>query len=313
MYDKSFSGFLLFCNDLGTKDNGIIQSGYILLINQIMYDIGGISRIPSLFIADINIKCEKFFNRYPQININTVSSEEIESSNDLCREIYFLLCDYLSYKNFEEYKSILSKTTATLENYEKKFKETYDDFVKKVNELYAKEGLALYGGSYGKQEKKMARSRIGWLVCAILLIIVVLITLCILMVSQCLGYIPFFDIPYDINSFSINALIYLFTIKFFMLSIMIFAISWCVKMYRLARQQELVNNKALITKTYNCFMEGTTDPAVKNTILASAATELFALPNTGFVPGKESNLDVLEQTTKIATALVSKAKPTGTS
>ena len=61
MYDKSFSGFLLFCNDLGTKDNGIIQSGYILLINQIMYDIGGISRIPSLFIADINIKCEKIF------------------------------------------------------------------------------------------------------------------------------------------------------------------------------------------------------------------------------------------------------------
>ena len=60
-------------------------------------------------------------------------------------------------------------------------------------------------------------------------------------------------------------------------------------------------------------MEGTTDPAVKNTILASAATELFTLSNTGFVPGKESNLDVLEQTTKIVTALVSKAKPTGIS
>lgn len=29
------------------------------------------------------------------------------------------------------------------------------------------------------------------------------------------GVYTIFDIPYDINSFSINALIYLFTIKFF--------------------------------------------------------------------------------------------------
>lgn len=314
MYEKSFSRFLSFCNKLGTKDDGSIQSGYILLVNQTMHSIGGVSRIPDLFINDMDIKCEKFFNTFPKIDINTVSNEEIKASNDLCREIYFLLCNYLAYKIYNEYKDITLKINVEFNSYKEKTKETYDEFVKKVNELYAEEGLASYGKSYGDQEKKMARSRIGWLFCAILLIIVVLITLCILMVSQCLGYIPFFDIPYDINSFSINALIYLFTIKFFMLSIMIFAISWCVKMYRLARQQELVNNnKALITKTYNCFMEGTTDPAVKNTILASAATELFALPNTGFVPGKESNLDVLEQTTKIATALVSKAKPTGTS
>lgn len=154
MYEKSFSRFLSFCNKLGTKDDGSIQSGYILLVNQTMHSIGGVSRIPDLFINDMDIKCEKFFNTFPKIDINTVSNEEIKASNDLCREIYFLLCNYLAYKIYNEYKDITLKINVEFNSYKEKTKETYDEFVKKVNELYAEEGLASYGKSYGDQEKK---------------------------------------------------------------------------------------------------------------------------------------------------------------
>lgn len=124
----------------------------------------------------------------------------------------------------------------------------------------------------------------------------------------------FYHETMEVGTFDLFKFIYLFTMKFFILALLVWSIAWCAKMYQLARNQEIIMfNKRAIFKSYQLFMKSAIGEETKNAILTTAVKEFFTLPNTGFVPGKESNLDVLEQTTKIATALVSKAKPTGTS
>ena len=78
-------------------------------------------------------------------------------------------------------------------------------------------------------------------------------------------------------------------------------------MYRLSKQYEIINiHKALATKTYNVFMNSTTDEYTKNAILTSAVNTLFSIPNTGYIQETQNNANQSEQIVKLITALLPK-------
>lgn len=236
------------------------------------------------------------------------SEKSIFIIENKAKELFLFISPYLLYKYFNNEKTNMESVNNsimfyndTIKNMSRECQEEIENKKKEliniIENIHTEKGLSMFGGTYEDLSSSMAIQKKRWLRATSFLTI-----------SAFLLSFYFYKNPPQTNPVLLFDFVYLFSMKLFVLGILVFAISWCAKMYSLTQQQELVNtNKALITKTYNAFIEGSNQED-KKAILAAASSELFALPNTGFVPGKESNLDVLEQTTKIVAALAPKVK-----
>lgn len=310
IYENNYKGFIKLCNNTSeneSKNGGIY---YINLLIEADHEKIINGDILGKNILEISEYFENFFNTYKNDTIKDNTkfiNETAKGFLEIISTILFYERDLSKIKgvsNIKEditsYNESIRNTHDECKNYIDKQKQEMETFIQNI---YEKNGLAEFGSSYDEECKNLSNAKEIWLIFSSFFAIGIFSLTCV-----------FFSQGLNLKIESWLNFAYLCTMKFFILGILFFAMSWCAKMYSLTRQQELVyKNKGLITKTYNSFMEGVKDKQTRETIIASAATELFSLSNTGFVPGKESNLDVLEQTTKIVTALVSKAKPTGTS
>jgi hypothetical protein len=71
--------------------------------------------------------------------------------------------------------------------------------------------------------------------------------------------------------------------KIILLSTLSFMIFWCSKNYRAQKHNETLNqHRANALRTFRAFVEGTSDPAVKDAILLHAAQAAFAPRHTGY-------------------------------
>ena len=310
-YEKNYKGFIELCKY--TLKNGAknVSSYYISLLIR-TYE-GKI--INESIIQNIAYETSEYFKDFFNTCENdTTKYNNLDFINKTAEGFLKIISTSLYYERALYTNTYIINIEKGMTTYEESIKNTYDEYKNHFDEqkqkmetfiqnIYEKNGLAEFGSSYDEECEKLSNAKELWLIFSSFFAIGIFSLACV-----------FFSEGLNMEIKSRLNFAYIFTMKFFILGILFFAMSWCAKMYSLTRQQELVyKNKGLITKTYNSFMEGAKDKETRETIIASAATELFTLSNTGFVPGKESNLDVLEQTTKIVTALVSKAKPTRTS
>lgn len=314
MYEESYRGFIDLCIyicELKNLDGSRYYMNLLIrLFNNKIIEPGDIANIA----YETSVYFKKFFNKYNEKKDSVMSKELVDFVNETAKDFLKMISISLCYERALSRNTDIINLEKDITTYEESIKNTYDEYKNNFDEqkqkmetfiqnIYEKNGLAEFGSSYDEECEKLSNAKELWLIFSSFFAIGMFSLACV-----------FFSEGLNMEIKSRLNFAYIFTMKFFMLGILFYAMSWCAKMYSLTRQQELVyKNKGLITKTYNSFMEGAKDKETRETIIASAATELFTLSNTGFVPGKESNLDVLEQTTKIATALVSKAKPTGTS
>lgn len=310
IYENNYKGFIELCKY--TLENGAknVSNYYIsLLIRTYEGKIINESIIQNM-AYEISEYFKNFFNTYG----NDTIKDNTEFINETAKGFLKMISTSLYYERALSTNTDIINIEKGINTYEETIKNIHDEYKSYIDEqrqkmetfiqnIYEKNGLAEFGSSYDEECENLSNAKELWLIFSSFFAIGMFSLACV-----------FFSEGLNMEIKSRLNFAYIFTMKFFMLGILFYAMSWCAKMYSLTRQQELVyKNKGLITKTYNSFMEGAKDKETRETIIASAATELFTLSNTGFVPGKESNLDVLEQTTKIVTALVSKAKPTGTS
>ena len=307
---KKIESFIRLCDEFCKQNKGLTRNKYAIYLHSLLDDFS-ISALPEYIRDEIEGYAKEFFDKFPNIQLERIKHNDIlgNAIAEKSKQIFDFLTPYFSFRYFENERKNMNSINNSIniykqaiqsesDKYEKFCEEKKKEITEFIEKIYTERGLGEFGKKYEEEADSMKKVKEKWLWATIGFTVAALL----------LALIFYFSKP-DIQPLAFLDFLYLFTMKFFMLGILVFAISWCAKMYSLTQQQELINkNKALITKTYNSFIEGTEDKETRNAILSAASSELFSLSNTGFVPGKESNLDVLEQTAKIVTALTQKAK-----
>ena len=307
---KNIEIFLDVCKKFCKERQGLSEYAYVIYLYSIL-DYFSISSLPNYVKYEIEKYAQEFFDDFPESKTNIIDIDDSFNAAIVkkSKQIFDFLTPYFSFRYFENERKNVNSINNSIniykqaiqsesDKYEKFCEEKKKEITEFIEKIHAEKGLGEFGKKYEEEADSMKKVKEKWLWATIGFTAAALL----------LALIFYFSKP-DIQPLAFLDFIYLFTMKFFMLGILVFAISWCAKMYSLTQQQELINkNKALITKTYNSFIEGTEDKETRNGILSAASSELFSLSNTGFVPGKESNLDVLEQTAKIVAALTQKPK-----
>ena len=165
-----------------------------------------------------------------------------------------------------------------------------------IDMAFRKSGIVSYADKYSKQADNGHCAKIGWFIGTLIMAAVTFFTALWFYNS---------DIPFKEHEYF--KFTYFLTMKIFIMFFLLMALAWCAKMYRLSKQYEIINiHKALATKTYNVFMNSTTDEYTKNAILTSAVNTLFSIPNTGYIQETQNNANQSEQIVKLITALLPK-------
>lgn len=302
MYERSFDGFVSLCFDIKEKYSGALHISNIHNLNNII-SCGNDFNNSHPIRASLNGISIDFFEKIKTENEDIYNNDNIVLLLDnAASDCINIIGSYLIPKILYEYSGSISEIENRILNIKNDISKIVDKSKKYIEDIYREQGEKYFESIFSNHEKHVIKYKHIWLITVGVLVFIEIIFLYKFYMMSVYNYIS--------NWFTF---VHLFAIKFFILALIFWILTWCVKMYQLSRNQEILTiHKKAILASCRFFIQSTSDNSVRSIVLTTAVKEFFTLPSTGYVPGKESNLDVLEQTTKIATELVSKAKPTGT-
>lgn len=166
-------------------------------------------------------------------------------------------------------------------------KKALEDIVSAARDASATVGVAHFTADFSSKEEKLEGEAKNWLIATA---IFGLIT-----VSAAAGSF-FIPLPSDSGS---AGLVQFFTSKIILLAILLTASIWCGRIYKAIKHQAATNNhRANALKSFQAFVNATSDESTKNAVLLETTRSIFAIGSTGYLDlteaGSDSGMKIME-------------------
>jgi hypothetical protein len=166
-------------------------------------------------------------------------------------------------------------------------KKALEDIVSAARDASATVGVAHFTADFSSKEEKLEGEAKNWLIATA---IFGLIT-----VSAAAGSF-FIPLPSDSGS---AGLVQFFTSKIILLAILLTATIWCGRIYKAIKHQAATNNhRANALKSFQAFVNATSDESTKNAVLLETTRSIFAIGSTGYLDpteaGSDSGMKIME-------------------
>lgn len=166
-------------------------------------------------------------------------------------------------------------------------KKALEDIVSAARDASATVGVAHFTADFSSKEEKLEGEAKNWLIATA---IFGLIT-----VSAAAGSF-FIPLPSDSGS---AGLVQFFTSKIILLAILLTATIWCGPIYKAIKHQAATNNhRANALKSFQAFVNATSDESTKNAVLLETTRSIFAIGSTGYLDpteaGSDSGMKIME-------------------
>ena len=181
-------------------------------------------------------------------------------------------------------------------------KEEADKILQDARAYAADKAIAPYTEFFEKTATKLNKTANLWLACTVVIILVTSYWACINLSTE--TAMPF-DTPEIIRYFTTRALV---------TGLLITALYWTGKQYRICKHQNTINqHKADALKSFEAFIDASNEDETRDAVLLQTTHTIFAQEPTGYLDSKEAG--TLEQYSKLIStvkgAASTVAKPSG--
>jgi|YNPMSStandDraft_1061717.scaffolds.fasta_scaffold32571_2 hypothetical protein len=172
----------------------------------------------------------------------------------------------------EQYRTIMNAEMEKFRGYLKSCQEDVERVLTAVKALSAQAGVSTNAQIFDLEAERFENEARNWLKWTRVAVAGTFFATLVFLVSAFLYH------PADLS----KAFQYVVA-KLLVLSVLYFTTVWCTRIYRAQKHNETLNrHRANALKTFQAFVEGTSDDRVKDAILLQAAQAVFAGRSTGF-------------------------------
>ena len=182
--------------------------------------------------------------------------------------------------------------TSAKEVFEEKQSEA-DEIIAAIRASAADQGVSKYTEDFSSEAKKLARNACQWLWATGMLAVFSFLA------AVGSWFVPIGNESLEGHQLTVQ-LLQLTVSKIVSLGILFGTTIWCGKNYRAIKHQQAVNqHRANALKTFQSFVQATSDPATKEAVLMETTRSIFALSTSGYLNNPDAavnadNLKVVE-------------------
>lgn len=193
-------------------------------------------------------------------------------------------------KNITELNSAVSTAKGLIEAANEDValkKKTLEDIISAARDASATVGVAHFTADFSSKEEKLEGDANNWLLATATFGLVTLIA------AAGSFFVP---LPGEAGS---AGLVQFFTSKLILLAILLTATIWCGRIYKAIKHQAATNNhRANALKSFQAFVNATSDESTKNAVLLETTRSIFAIGSTGYLDstdvGSDSGIKIME-------------------